>query len=51
MDLGLSVTSFTETEELEDHPLGSPGEDPHAVLQLLVAPLEQAVQRPQMLDG
>ena len=50
-DLGLSVASFTETEELEDDPLGSSGQDQHAVLQLLVSPLEQAVQGPQVLDG
>ena len=47
----LLVTSFTETEELEDHPLHSSGKDPHAVLQLLVPPLERSVQGPQMLDG
>lgn len=48
-DPWLPVASLTETEELEDDSLGSSGEDPHAVLQLLVPPLEQAVQGPQVL--
>lgn len=50
-DLGLSVTSFTEAEELEDDSVGPSGEEPHAGLQLLVAPLEHTVHRPQVLDG
>lgn len=50
-DLGLSVTSFTKTEELENDSLGSFGEDPHAVLQLLISPLEQVVHGPQVLDS
>lgn len=45
------MTSFAQTEELEDDSLGSSGEDPHAVLQLLISPLEKAVQGPQVLDG
>lgn len=49
--LGLSVTSFTETEEFEDDSLGTSGEDPHAVLQLLISPLEQVIQGPQVLYG
>lgn len=48
-DLGLSVTSFTETKELEYDSLGSFGEDVHTVLQLLISPLKQAVRGPQVL--
>ena len=48
-DLWLSVTSFTEAEQLEYDSLGSSGEDPHAVLQLLISPLKKAVQGPQVL--
>lgn len=51
MDLRLSVASFTEAEELVDDSVGSSGEDLHAVLQLLVSPLEHVVQGPQVLDG
>lgn len=51
VDVRLPVAPFAEAEELEDDPLGSPGQDAHAVLQLLVPPLEQAVQGPQVLDG
>lgn len=47
----LSMTSFTETEELEDDSVGSAGEDPHAVLQLLIAPVERVVHWPQVLDA
>lgn len=45
------VTSFAETEELKDDSLGSSCEGLHAVLQLLVSPLECVVQGPQVLDG
>lgn len=45
------MTSFTETEELEDDSVGPPGEEPHAGLQLLVPPLKRVVHRPQVLDG
>lgn len=45
------MTPLAQAEELEDDPLGSSGEDQHAVLQLLVAPLEQVVQGPEVLDG
>lgn len=49
-DLRLSVTSFAETEELENNSLRSSGEDPHAVLKLLIPPMKQAVQGPQVLN-
>lgn len=50
-DLRLPVTSFTETEELEDDSVGPSGEEPHAGLQLLVPPLKRIVHWPQVLDG
>lgn len=51
VNLGLLMTSFTETEELEDDSLRPVGEDPHAVLQLLVSPLKHTVRGPQVLYG
>lgn len=47
----LPVASFAEAEELEDDSLSTPGQNAHTGLQLLVAPLERSVQRPQVLDG
>ena len=44
------MAPLAEAEELEHDPLGSPEEQAHVVLQLLVAPLEHAVQGPQVLD-
>lgn len=46
----LPLAPLAEAEELEHHSLGSSEEHSHAVLQLLVAPLEYAIQRPQVLD-
>lgn len=51
MDLRLPVASFAEAEQLEDDSVSTPGQHAHAGLQLLVAPLERSVQRPQVLDG
>ena len=51
MDLRLPVASFAEAKQLEDDSLSAPGQSAHAGLQLLVAPLERSVQRPQVLDG
>lgn len=45
------MTSFAETEELEDDSVGPSGEKAHASLQLLVPPLKRTVHGPQVLDG
>lgn len=49
-DLRLPVTSFAETEELEDDSVCPSGEKAHAGLQLLVPPLKGAVDGPQVLN-
>lgn len=47
----LPVASLAEAKQFEDDSLSAPGQNVHAGLQLLVAPLEGSVQRPQVLDG
>ena len=47
----LSLAALAEAEELEDDALGPSEQRLHAVLQLLIAPLEGAVQRPRVADG